>query len=176
MHHDLRVRGRDPVQENFAEFRRHIVAQTRTRLMRFIHIATTGLTRFRSPNFYNIDFAQVDAVPGDSARMQTLRWVQGAHCPRTSSPKQRHRAAEAGIMGRAKSRNQWQLMVHTAAVETRKMMSDILDLAAPGRRGDLMRFSGAPNMRGRFSPLSLQDGKLLPAALSQDAAPVQSSK
>src|SRR5438046_10580260 len=51
----------DAGANNFAAFRRHIVAQTRTRLYAFIHIANTGLTPFPVAELYNIDFAQVDA-------------------------------------------------------------------------------------------------------------------
>ena len=60
MHHHLRVAG-DAGANNFAAFRRHIVAQTRTRLYAFVHIANVGLTPFPVAELYNIDFAQVDA-------------------------------------------------------------------------------------------------------------------
>ena len=43
-----------------AIFRRHITAQTRTRLFSFVHIATHGLGGFPVPELYNIDFAQVE--------------------------------------------------------------------------------------------------------------------
>jgi dihydroorotase len=54
-------------------------------------------------------------------------------------------------------------MVHIGGVETRKLMSDILDLLRPG---DVLThaFSGAPNIAGEFTNI-VQDGKLLPAAL-----------
>src|SRR5216117_3402725 len=55
------VSAGDAGANNFAAFRRHIVAQTRTRLYAFIHIANTGLTPFPVAELYNIDFAQVDA-------------------------------------------------------------------------------------------------------------------
>src|SRR5436190_2802887 len=54
------VSAGDAGANNFAAFRRHIVAQTRTRLYAFIHIANTGLTPFPVAELYNIDFAQVD--------------------------------------------------------------------------------------------------------------------
>jgi dihydroorotase len=54
-------------------------------------------------------------------------------------------------------------MCHIGGVETRKLMSDILDLLRPG---DVLThaFSGAPNIAGEFTNI-VQDGKLLPAAL-----------
>jgi dihydroorotase len=55
------------------------------------------------------------------------------------------------------------MMVHIGGVETRELMSDILDLLRPG---DILThaYSGAPNMSGAFTNI-VQDGKLLPAAL-----------
>src|SRR5688500_7075036 len=55
------VSAGDAGANNFAAFRRHIAAQTRTRLYAFVHIANAGLTPFPVPELYNIDFAQVDA-------------------------------------------------------------------------------------------------------------------
>src|SRR5690242_20157823 len=55
------VSAGDAGANNFAGFRRHIVAQTRTRLYAFVHIANMGLTPFPVPELYNIDYAQVDA-------------------------------------------------------------------------------------------------------------------
>ena len=52
----------DAGANNFAAFRRFIVAQTRTRLYAFVHIANIGLTAFPVAELYNIDFAQVDAA------------------------------------------------------------------------------------------------------------------
>ena len=55
------VSAGDAGANNFAAFRRHIAAQSRTRLYAFVHIANVGLTPFPVPELYNIDFAQVDA-------------------------------------------------------------------------------------------------------------------
>ncbi|HKH03329.1 MAG TPA: amidohydrolase, partial [Bradyrhizobium sp.] len=55
------VSAGDAGANNFAAFRRHIVAQTRTRLYAFVHIANIGLAPFPIAELYNIDFAQVDA-------------------------------------------------------------------------------------------------------------------
>jgi dihydroorotase len=56
------VSAGDAGANNFAAFRRHIVAQSRTRLYAFVHIANAGLTPFPVPELYNIDFL--------------LRWTQ----------------------------------------------------------------------------------------------------
>src|SRR5215510_1205845 len=54
------VSAGDAGANNFAAFRRHIVAQSRTRLYAFVHIANIGLAPFPIAELY-IDFAQVDA-------------------------------------------------------------------------------------------------------------------
>ena len=56
------------------------------------------------------------------------------------------------------------MMVHIGGVETKELMSQILDLLRPG---DVLThaYSGAPNIAGAFTNI-VQDGKLLPAALS----------
>ena len=56
------VSAGDAGANNFAAFRRYIVAQTRTRLYAFVHIANMGLAPFPVAELYNIDFAQVDAA------------------------------------------------------------------------------------------------------------------
>src|SRR6266436_7451008 len=55
------VSAGDAGANNFAAFRRYIVAQTRTRLYAFVHIANMGLTPFPVAELYNIDYAVVDA-------------------------------------------------------------------------------------------------------------------
>jgi len=56
------VSAGDAGANNFAAFRRHIAAQTRTRLYAFVHIANMGLTPFPVAELYNIDFAQTDVA------------------------------------------------------------------------------------------------------------------
>src|SRR5260370_5080732 len=54
------VSAGDAGANNFAGFRRFIVAQTRTRLYAFVPIAKIRLTPLPLPDLYNLDFAQVD--------------------------------------------------------------------------------------------------------------------
>ena len=64
------VSAGDAGANNFAAFRRYVVAQTRTRLYAFVHIANMGLAPFPVAELYNIDFAQVDTAAkavGDNA-------------------------------------------------------------------------------------------------------------
>src|SRR6266436_6052035 len=56
------VSAGDAGANNFAAFRRYIVAQTRTRLYAFVHIATIGLAPFPVAELPTIDLADVDAA------------------------------------------------------------------------------------------------------------------
>src|SRR5438105_10776271 len=56
------VSAGDAGANNFAGFRRFVVAQTRTRLYAFIHIANAGLASFPVAELTNIDVANVDAA------------------------------------------------------------------------------------------------------------------
>src|SRR6516164_6398463 len=58
------VSAGDAGANNFAAYRRFIVASTRTRLYAFVHIANIGLTGFPVGELYNIDFARTE----DAAR------------------------------------------------------------------------------------------------------------
>src|SRR5438105_5050591 len=51
------VSAGDAGANNFAAFRRHIVAQTRTRMYAFVHIANIGLAGFPVPELFNISYA-----------------------------------------------------------------------------------------------------------------------
>jgi dihydroorotase len=158
------VSGGDAGANNFAGFRRHIVAQTRTRLYAFIHIANTGLTPFPVAELYNIDFAQVDACAraigenADIALGAKVRMSENVIAKHGTEPLKR------AIMACEKSGTNGKIMCHIGGVETRKLMSDILDLLRPG---DVLThaYSGAPNIAGDFTNI-VQDGKLLPAALA----------
>jgi dihydroorotase len=157
------VSGGDAGANNFAAFRRHIVAQTRTRLYAFIHIANTGLTPFPVAELYNIDFAQVDACAraigenADIALGAKVRMSENVIAKHGVEPLKR------AIMACEKSGTSAKIMCHIGGVETRKLMSDILDLLRPG---DVLThcYSGFPNIAGDFTNI-VQDGKLLPAAL-----------
>src|SRR4051812_8850301 len=158
------VSAGDAGANNFAAFRRHIVAQTRTRLYAFIHIANTGLTPFPVAELYNIDFAQVDACAraigenADIALGAKVRMSENVIAKHGTEPLKR------AIMACEKSGTNGKIMCHIGGVETGDLMSQILDLLRPG---DILThaYSGAPNLGGAFTNI-VQDGKLLPAALA----------
>jgi dihydroorotase len=158
------VSAGDAGANNFAGFRRFIVAQTRTRLYAFVHIANIGLTPFPLPELYNLDFAQVDACAktvaenADIAIGVKVRMSENVIARNGAEPLRRAiQACEmAGTGGR--------VMAHIGGVENVALMAEILDLLRPG---DILThaYSGAPNLAGAFTNI-VQDGRLLPAALA----------
>ncbi len=158
------VSAGDAGANNFAGFRRFIVAQTRTRLYAFVHIANIGLTPFPLPELYNLDFAQVDACAktvaenADIAIGVKVRMSENVIARNGAEPLRRAiKACEmAGTGGR--------VMAHIGGVENVALMVEILDLLRPG---DILThaYSGAPNLAGAFTNI-VQDGRLLPAALA----------
>jgi dihydroorotase len=158
------VSAGDAGANNFAGFRRFIVAQTRTRLYAFVHIANIGLTPFPLPELYNLDFAQVDACAkavaenADIAIGVKVRMSENVIARNGAEPLRRAiKACEmAGTGGR--------VMAHIGGVENVALMAEILDLLRPG---DILThaYSGAPNLAGAFTNI-VQDGRLLPAALA----------
>ena len=158
------VSAGDAGANNFAGFRRFIVAQTRTRLYAFVYIANIGLTPFPLPELYNIDFAQVDACAkavaenADIAIGVKVRMSENVIARNGAEPLKRAiQACEmAGTGGR--------VMAHIGGVENVALMTEILDLLRPG---DILThsYSGAPNLAGAFTNI-IQDGRLLPAALA----------
>lgn len=156
------VSAGDAGANNFAAFRRFIVAQTRTRLYAFVHIANIGLTPFPLPELTNIDYAQVDACArtvaenADIAIGVKVRMSENIIGKNGLEPLRRSIAAceMAGTGGR--------VMAHIGGVETAALMNEILDLLRPG---DILThaYSGAPNLSGAFTNI-VQDGTLIPAA------------
>src|SRR5499426_2275796 len=158
------VSAGDAGANNFAAFRRYIVAQTRTRLYAFVHIANMGLAPFPVAELYNIDFAQVDAAAkavGENADM-----VLGIKVRMSENVIAKHglEPLKRAISACEKSGTPAKVMCHIGGVETRELMSQILDTLRPA---DILThaYSGAPNIAGAFTNI-VQDGRLLPAALA----------
>src|SRR5256886_906226 len=158
------VSAGDAGANNFAAFRRYVVAQTRTRLYAFVHIANMGLAPFRVPKLYNTDCAQVERAESavdenaDLVRGVKVRMSENVIAKNGLEPLKRAIAACERAGTGAK------VMCHIGGVETRELMSQILDMLRPG---DILThaYSGAPNIGGAFTNI-VQDGRLLPAALA----------
>ena len=158
------VSAGDAGANNFAAFRRHIAAQTRTRLYAFVHIANMGLTPFPVAELYNIDYAQVDACARTVAENADIAIGVKVRMSENVIAKNGIEPLKRGIQACEKSGMPARMMVHIGGVETSELMSQILDLLRPG---DILThaYSGAPNLSGAFTNI-VQDGKLLPAALA----------
>ena len=157
------VSAGDAGANNFAAYRRFIVASTRTRLYAFVHIANIGLAGFPVGELFNIDFAQIGpaartvAENSDIALGIKVRMSENVIAQHGIEPLRRAiKAVEmAGTGGK--------IMCHIGGVATPELMSQILDTLRPR---DILThcFSGAPNNAGQFTNI-VQNGKLLPAAI-----------
>jgi dihydroorotase len=158
------VSAGDAGANNFAAFRRHIAAQTRTRLYAFVHIANMGLTPFPVAELYNIDYAQVDACARTVAENADMAIGVKVRMSENVIAKNGIEPLKRAILACEKSGTPARMMVHIGGVETSDLMSQILDLLRPG---DILThaYSGAPNMSGAFTNI-VQNGKLLSAALA----------
>jgi len=158
------VSAGDAGANNFAVFRRYIVAQTRTRLYAFVHIANIGLAPFPVTELPTIDYADVEAAAKTVASNADMvvgikvRMSEAVINKLGIEPLRRAISAceSAGTGGK--------VMVHIGGVETRELMSVILDTLRPG---DILThsYTGAPNLSGSFNNI-VQDGRLISAALA----------
>jgi dihydroorotase len=149
---------------NFAAFRRYVVAQTRTRLYAFVHIANIGLAGFPVPELYNINYARVDEAARAVAENADL--VLGIKVRMSENVIAKHgtEPLKRAVAACEKAATGAKVMCHIGGVETSELMSQILDLLRPG---DILThaYTGAPNPAGAFTNI-VQDGRLIPAALA----------
>jgi dihydroorotase len=158
------VSAGDAGANNLAAMRRFIVAQTRTRMYAFLHIANNGLSAFPVAELYNLDNAVVEACAMGLA--ENPDFLIGVKVRMSENIIFKHgvEPLKRGIQACEMCGWPARMMVHIGGVENKQLMSDILDLLRPG---DILThaYSGAPNMSGQFTNI-VQDGKLLPAALA----------
>jgi dihydroorotase len=158
------VSAGDAGANNFAVFRRHILAQTRTRVFAFVHIANIGLGSVPVPELLNINFAQVDAAARAVAENADI--VIGVKVRMSENVIARHglEPLRRAIQACEKAGTGAKVMCHIGGVESAALMSDILDMLRPA---DVLThcYSGAPNAGGQGTNI-VQGGTLLPAALA----------
>ena len=158
------VSAGDAGVNNLAALRRYIVAQSRTRIYAFVHIANHGLSGFPVAELYNIDHAQMEACA--MALAENPDFLLGVKVRMSENVIAKHGLEPLKRAIQACEMCGWpaKMMVHIGGVETKELMSGILDLLRPG---DVLThaYSGAPNNAGVFTNI-VQDGKLLPAALA----------
>jgi dihydroorotase len=158
------VSAGDAGANNFAAFRRYVLPQTRTRMYAFVHIANMGLAGFPVPELFNITYA--DPVVAAKCLAENADVVLGVKVRMSENviAKNGLEPLKRAIAACEMSGTRGKVMCHIGGVQTRELMSDILNTL---RAGDVLThsFSGAPNDAGQFTNI-VQDGKLLPAALS----------
>jgi dihydroorotase len=158
------VSAGDAGVNNLAALRRFIVAQSRARIYAFVHIANNGLSAAPVAELYNIDNAQVDACA--MALAENPDFLIGVKVRMSENVIFKHglEPLKRGIQACEKCGWPARMMVHIGGVETKELMTDILDLLRPG---DVLThcYTGYPNMSGVGTNI-VQDGKLLPAALA----------
>jgi dihydroorotase len=130
----------------------------------FLHIANNGLSAFPVAELYNIDNAQTEACA--MALAENPDFLIGVKVRMSENVIFKHglEPLKRGIQACEMCGWPAKMMVHIGGVETKELMSQILDLLRPG---DVLThcYSGAPNIGGAFTNI-VQDGKLLPAALA----------
>src|ERR1700738_3826452 len=158
------VSAGDAGVNNLAALRRYIVAQSRARIYAFVHIANNGLSAFPVAELYNIDNAQMEACA--MALAENPDFLIGVKVRMSENVIYKHglEPLKRGIQACEMCGWPARMMVHIGGVETKELMSQILDLLRPG---DVLThaYSGAPNIAGAFTNI-VQDGKLLPAAVA----------
>lgn len=158
------VSAGDAGAHNFGGFRRFVAAQTRTRLYAFVHIANIGLAGFPVAELFNIDFAQPDSAA--KAIAENADMVLGAKVRMSENVIAKHgiEPLKRAISACEQAGTNAKVMCHIGGVETRELMSQILDKLRPG---DILThcYSGFPNMAGEFTNI-VQEGRVIPAALS----------
>src|SRR3981189_3575349 len=156
------VSAGDAGVNNLAALRRYIVAQSRSRIYAFVHIANNGLSAFPVAELYNIDNAQMEACA--MALAENPDFLIGVKVRMSENVIFKHglEPLKRGIQPCEMCGWPAKMVVHIGGVETGELMSKILDLLRPG---DVLThcYSGAPNIAGAFTN-TVQDGKLLPAA------------
>jgi len=158
------VSAGDAGANNFAAFRRYVVAQTRTRLYAFVHIANIGLAGFPVPELYNINYARVDEAARAVAENADLVLGIKVRMSENVIDKNGIEPLQRAVAACEKAGTGTKVMCHIGGVETSELMSKILDLLRPG---DILThaYTGAPNVGGAFTNI-VQDGRLLPSALA----------
>ena len=158
------VSAGDAGANNLAGLRRFVMPGSRTRQFAFVHIAVAGLAGFPVPELFNIDYAQVDLAARAVAENADV--VLGIKVRMSENVISRHgvEPLKRAIAACERSGVPARVMCHIGGVESRTLMSQVLDLLRPG---DILThcFSGAPNNAGDGTNI-VQDGKLLPAALA----------
>ncbi len=133
------VSAGDAGVNNLAALRRYIVAQSRSRIYAFVHIANNGLSAFPVAELYNIDNAQMEACA--MALAENPDFLIGVKVRMSENVIFKHGLEPLKRAIQACEMCGWpaKMMVHIGGVETGELMSKIgsfdftvADIAIPG--------------------------------------------
>jgi len=153
------VSAGDAGSNNFGGFRHWVIAQARSRIFAFVHIANFGLAGYPVGEMFNLDYADVELAARTLAENPDVvigvKVRQSANIVGENGFEPLKRAIAAAEMSGTGGR----VMCHIGGVPD--ALSDLLDLLRPG---DILThsYSGAGNN-------TVVDGKVLPAALEAKA-------
>lgn len=153
------VSAGDAGSNNFGGFRHWVIAQARSRIFAFVHIANFGLAGYPVGEMFNLDHADVEMAARTIAEnpdvVLGVKVRQSANIVGDNGFEPLKRAIAAAEMSGTDAR----VMCHIGGVPG--ALSDLLDLLRPG---DILThsYSGAGNN-------TVVDGKVLPAALAAKA-------
>ena len=141
------VSAGDAGVNNLAALRRYIVAQSRTRIYAFVHIANHGLSGFPVAELYNIDHAQMEACAMALAENQDF--LLGVKVRMSENVIAKHGLEPLKRAIQACELCGWpaKMMVHIGGVETKELMSRDPRPAAARRRADPRLFRRAEHRR-----------------------------
>src|SRR5512136_2842439 len=149
------VSAGDAGANNFSALKHFIIAQSRCRILAFVHISTIGLAGFPVGECLNIDYAHVDLAAKTMAENQDvllgIKVREGKSIVGSNGLEPLKRAIKAAERSGTAAR----VMVHIGDVPA--TLGELLDLLRPG---DIVAhiFSGQGNN-------VVQDGKVIPQAL-----------
>jgi dihydroorotase len=148
----------------FAAFRRYIGGQTRTRLYAFVHISTIGLAPFPATELPTIDYADVEAAARTLAFNPEIAIGIKVRMSQVVINRLGLEPLKRAIAACDMAETGGRVMCHIGGVETRELMTLILDTLRPG---DILThcYTGLPNVSGDLTNI-VQDGRLIPAALA----------
>jgi len=153
------VSAGDAGANNFGGFRHWVIAQARSRIFAFVHIANIGLAGFPVGEMFNIDFAIVEqaakTVAENTDVVLGVKVRESLNVVGENGLEPLRRAIAAAEMAGTGAR----VMCHIGGAPGD--LSDLLDLLRPG---DILThaYSGAGNN-------TVRDGKVLPAATEAKA-------
>jgi hypothetical protein len=130
------------------------VERLRTRVYAFVHIANIGLAGFPVAELYNIDFAQTDVAA--RAIAENADMVLGAKVRMSENVIAKHglEPLKRAISACEKAGTGANVMCHIGGVETRALMSQILDLLRPGAGDDLQHLRGCCLLLQRLAQIA----------------------